>query len=249
MTEPTSAERPLSVIIYEGFGFVACSPPALEYKSDKCRGKASYVCHHCGSPLCEECVVKKPDSAFPTFERFAKSRQPFIDIATKVLAALLIFPIISFTKTFLTTQNVPIEFTLPHFNFGILNILLKFDEITIYADLVSIISLSLIVSAISIIFITNMKIEETPEGKKKLTIYKRYNLLAAHCKLCAEKHHKKKYLFKIIVAAISIIALLNIYTQYQSNFMDLTFPIGLLVFARMVQKIEKPMLDVVIPPF
>jgi len=53
--------------IYEKVGEVYCSPPSLEYKKANCLGKASYVCHHCNSPLCQNCVVLIPDDQFPVF--------------------------------------------------------------------------------------------------------------------------------------------------------------------------------------
>ena len=59
-------------IIYEHIGLVKCSPPALEYKSDECEDRANYVCHHCKSPLCSNCVEIEPDEKFPVFTEETK---------------------------------------------------------------------------------------------------------------------------------------------------------------------------------
>jgi hypothetical protein len=63
-----------------------CSVPT-EYKEKDCKTEATYVCHHCGTPLCKQCAKIVND---PEFVRFDISWNRFVLVPVIIIGSIII---------------------------------------------------------------------------------------------------------------------------------------------------------------
>ncbi|MEO0199418.1 MAG: hypothetical protein ABIL91_07590 [candidate division WOR-3 bacterium] len=235
------AKEDEKAIIYEKVGEVFCSPPSLEYKKANCMEKASFVCHHCSSPLCQNCVVLVPDDQFPVFmETTVTSPLAFYaTILSKVIVAALLFPIIYLLSQLIVLPKIPSNYISLDYYSLIVKLPLS-NPLNISLNFVILISVALIISALGDISYVYVKVEEKPDGRRELKKFHRANLSAAHCQYCYEKYHKRttiKAISTIVSIVATLLVLMMIFIGYLNGFIELTVPIIILMVSGLLRKI------------
>ena len=229
--------------IYEKIGEVYCSPPGLEYKKSDCLEKASFVCHHCNSPLCRNCVVLVPDDEFPVFLEEGSTTPTYFYASNfiKIILAILIFPLVHLISGIITIPNIPSQYLSLDYYSLTLKVPLN-TPLQITLNFMLLILVALVLSAITSLCCTYVKIEEKADGSKVLKKYVRQNLTAAHCQYCYEKYHKGttlKVTSKIVAAVLGLIALWLIVMGYFSGVIDLTYPLIIAMISSLIGKVLK----------
>ena len=231
-------------MLYEQIGQVQCSPPALEYKDEQCQGEAKFVCHHCKSPICAKCVKIGPDEDFPVFLETEKTGgvRFYVSIAGRMTIAALLFPIILLARDVLGNVLGITEFSLENFFYTDFQKMgVSFENFHLSINVVGIISVLAILSAVSIMCITYVRSEEDTSGRRSLKIYEKKNLSAAHCRYCWQKYHKSRLgiLRTWIPIVLYSVAITSLIIGLVNWMVDFTLPLILVLFAKTSRKIAK----------